>query len=61
VNPDTGKSLVPQDPASPPSQPAKSQGEANMPSIVQSRTTRTTVAEKWVFVTEAKGGSHAGR
>jgi hypothetical protein len=60
VTGDASKSQPPQDPASPPSRPAKPQGEANMPRIVQSRTTRTTVADKWVFVTEAKGGNHAG-
>ena len=47
---DGHKSQPSQVPASPPSQPAKSQGESNMPSIVRNRTTRTTVADKWVFI-----------
>jgi hypothetical protein len=29
--------------------------------VTEDRTTRTTVSGKWVFVTEAKGASHASR
>jgi hypothetical protein len=51
VNTDAGKSQVPPpDPASPPSQPTKPRGEGNMPPIVQTRTTRIVVADKWVFI-----------